>query len=234
MLGLASEKRTAAEKEDTMALEWLKTILGDGYTEDIESKIAQEIGKGFVSKADFNAVKTQQKKLEDDLKTRDTQLEELKKATGTADELTAQIAALQEQNRKDKQAHEAEVARIRLDAAVDKVLTESGARNNIAVKALLAAFLKDAKVGEDGSVKGLAAEIETLAKGESTSFLFDNTKGAVIKGMKPGEAGDGAGYGGEVNPFAAKTFDLEAQGKLFRENPDAARALARQAGVKFV
>lgn len=234
MLGLASEKRTAAEKEDTMALEWLKTILGDGYTEDIESKIAQEIGKGFVSKADFNAVKTQQKKLEDDLKTRDTQLEELKKATGTADELTAQIAALQEQNRKDKQAHEAEVARIRLDAAVDKALTESGARNNIAVKALLAAFLKDAKVGEDGSVKGLAAEIETLAKGESTSFLFDNTKGAVIKGMKPGEAGDGAGYGGEVNPFAAKTFDLEAQGKLFRENPDAARALARQAGVKFV
>ena len=162
------------------------------------------------------------------------QLEELKKATGTAEELTAQIAALQEQNRKDKQAHEAEVARIRLDAAVDKALTESGARNNIAVKALLAAFLKDAKVGEDGSVKGLAAEIETLAKGESTSFLFDNTKGAVIKGMKPGEAGDGAGYGGEVNPFAAKTFDLEAQGKLFRENPDAARALARQAGVKFV
>lgn len=217
-----------------MALEWLKTILGDGYTEDIESKIAQEIGKGFVSKADFNAVKTQQKKLEDDLKTRDTQLEELKKATGTAEELTAQIAALQEQNRKDKQAHEAEVARIRLDAAVDRALTESGARNNIAVKALLAAFLKDAKVGEDGSVKGLAAEIETLAKGESTSFLFDNTKGAVIKGMKPGEAGDGAGYGGEVNPFAAKTFDLEAQGKLFRENPDAARALARQAGVKFV
>ena len=234
MLGLASEKRTAVEKEDIMALEWLKTILGDGYTEDIESKIAQEIGKGFVSKADFNAVKTQQKKLEDDLKTRDTQLEELKKATGTAEELTAQIAALQEQNRKDKQAHEAEVARIRLDAAVDKALTESGARNNIAVKALLAAFLKDAKVGEDGSVKGLAAEIETLAKGESTSFLFDNTKGAVIKGMKPGEAGDGAGYGGEVNPFAAKTFDLEAQGKLFRENPDAARALARQAGVKFV
>ena len=234
MLGLASEKRTAAEKEDIMALEWLKTILGDGYTEDIESKIAQEIGKGFASKADFNAVKTQQKKLEDDLKTRDTQLEELKKATGTAEELTAQIAALQEQNRKDKQAHEAEVARIRLDAAVDKALTESGARNNIAVKALLAAFLKDAKVGEDGSVKGLAAEIETLAKGEGTSFLFDNTKGAVIKGMKPGEAGDGAGYGGEVNPFAAKTFDLEAQGKLFRENPDAARALARQAGVKFV
>ena len=113
---------------------------------------------------------------------------------------------MQEQNRKDRQAHEAEVARIRLDAAVDKVLTESGARNNIAVKALLAAFLKDAKVGEDGSVKGLAAEIETLAKGESTSFLFDNTKGAVIKGMKPGEAGDGAGLWGRGQPLCRKDF----------------------------
>ena len=99
MLGLASEKRTAAEKEDIMALEWLKTILGDGYTEDIESKIAQEIGKGFVSKADFNAVKTQQKKLEDDLKTRDTQLEELKKGHrhgGGADRADRRLAGTEQ------------------------------------------------------------------------------------------------------------------------------------------
>lgn len=89
-------------------------------------------------------------------------------------------------------------------------------------------------MGDDGSVKGLADEIEALTKAESTSFLFENTKGAVIKGMKPGEVGDGAGHGGEVNPFAEKTFDLEAQGKLFRENPEAARTFAKQAGIKFL
>jgi len=201
-----------------MALEWLKTILGEAYTEDIESKIAQEIGKGFVAKADFNAIKTQQKKLEDDLKTRDTQLEELKKATGTADELTAQIAALQEQNKKDKQAHEAEIAQIKLDAAVEKALTDSGARNNVAAKALLAAFLKDAKVGDDGTVKGLAAEIEALAKAESTSFLFDTNKGAVIKGMKPGEAADGVKAAGAKKPSEMTYSELA---EYLAANPNA-------------
>lgn len=38
-------------------LSWLKDILGDNYTEDIEKKISQEIGKNFVSKTDFNAKK---------------------------------------------------------------------------------------------------------------------------------------------------------------------------------
>ena len=36
-------------------LEWLKTILGDAYTEEIDKKISGEIGKAFVSKADFNS-----------------------------------------------------------------------------------------------------------------------------------------------------------------------------------
>ena len=35
-------------------LEWLKTILGDHYTEDIDKQISAEIGKGFVARADFN------------------------------------------------------------------------------------------------------------------------------------------------------------------------------------
>lgn len=38
-------------------LEWLKTILGDMYTEDIDKKVSAEIGKNFVSKADFVSVK---------------------------------------------------------------------------------------------------------------------------------------------------------------------------------
>ena len=38
-----------------MALEWLKTILGDKYTPEIDTAVSQEIGKGFVSRTDFNA-----------------------------------------------------------------------------------------------------------------------------------------------------------------------------------
>ena len=32
-------------------LDWLKPILGDAYTEEIDSKIAAESGKGFVARA---------------------------------------------------------------------------------------------------------------------------------------------------------------------------------------
>jgi len=39
-------------------LEWLKTILGEHYTEDINKKISAEIGKNFVSKADFQREKS--------------------------------------------------------------------------------------------------------------------------------------------------------------------------------
>ncbi len=36
-------------------LEWLKTVLGEAYTDDIDKKVSDEIGKNFVARADFNA-----------------------------------------------------------------------------------------------------------------------------------------------------------------------------------
>jgi hypothetical protein len=215
-----------------MALEWLKPILGEGYTDALDTQIAQEIGKGFVARADFNAKNEELKLARGQLQTVEGQLDTLK-AEGA--EVSAKITALQEQNRQDKAAHDAEIARIRLDAAVDKALTDAGAKNNTAAKALLANFLKDAKAEDDGTVRGLSAEIETLAKAEGTAFMFKTAEAPpVIKGMKPGEAADGAQHVGDANPFATASLDLEAQAKLYKENPDMARALAKQAGYKFI
>ncbi len=45
------------------------------------------------------------------------------------------------------------MAKIRLDSAVDKALTDAGAKNNTAARALLERFLRDAKVDEDGVVR---------------------------------------------------------------------------------
>ncbi len=214
-----------------MALEWLKPILGEGCTDDVDARIAQEIGKGFVTRADFNAKNEELKQTKTLLQTHEAQLDTLKAEGG---DMAAKITALQEQNRQDKAAHEAEIAKIRLDAAVDKALTDAGAKNNTAARALLERFLKDAKADEDGTVRGLAAEIEALAKTEGTAFLFNTADAPLIRGMKPGEAGDAGLPGGEVNPFAAKTLDLEAQAALFKKDPNTARALAKQAGVKFI
>lgn len=172
-------------------LEWLKNILGDGYTDEVDAKVSAEIGKNFVSKADFNQVNTAKKKAEDDVKARDQQLEDLKKSTGDAAALQKQITTLQNQNAEAKKTYEAELARVRLDGAVEAALTAAGAKNNTAVKALLADFLKDAKLDDSGAVKGLAAEIDTLAKADATAFLFNTTDGNAqqFKGMQPGAAG---------------------------------------------
>lgn len=173
-------------------LEWLKNILGDGYTDEVDAKVSAEIGKNFVSKADFNQVNAAKKKAEDDVKTRDQQLETLKKSTGDTAALQEQITTLQTQNAEAKKSYEAELARVRLDGAVEAALTAAGAKNNTAVKALLADFLKDAKLDDSGAVKGLTAEIETLSKAEATSFLFNTADGngqQQFKGMQPGATG---------------------------------------------
>lgn len=181
-------------------LEWLKSILGDGYTDEVDAKVSAEIGKNFVSKADFNQVNAAKKKAEDDVKTRDQQLETLKKSTGDTAALQEQITTLQTQNAEAKKTYEAELARVRLDGAVEAALTAAGAKNNTAVKALLADFLKDAKLDDSGAVKGLAAEIDTLAKADATAFLFNTTDGNAqqFKGMQPGAAG------GKTPPAAGK------------------------------
>lgn len=202
-------------------LEWLKTILGDNYNEDIDKKVSAEIGKAFVARSDFNDKNEALKRAENDIKTRDLQLESLKNSTGDIEGLKQQITDLQTQNATDKANYEAELARVRLDSAVEAALTAAGAKNNTAVKALLADFLKDAKVDESGTVKGLAAEIDTMAKADATAFLFNSAEDKSqqqFKGMQPGTVG------GKTPPAAGKAPKDMSYDELcayLDENPDA-------------
>ena len=47
-----------------MKLLWLKEIIGDAYTEDMDAAACQAIGKDFVARADFNAKNSRVKELE--------------------------------------------------------------------------------------------------------------------------------------------------------------------------
>lgn len=204
--------------------EWLKTILGDAYTEEIDKRISEEIGKSFVSRADFNEVSTAKKKLEGDIKTRDKQLEELQASTGDVNTLKQTIANLQTQNKQDKDKYEADLAKIRIDNAVESALVAAGAKNVTAAKALLDNFLSDAKLEDDGTVKGLSAEIETLIKGEGTSFLFETAKGNSqpgFKGMTPGNPGG--------NPTGADSYEARLAEARKAGNTPAAVAIKREA-----
>lgn len=191
------------KEENHMALEWLKTILGDAYTPEIDAAVSQEIGKGFVAKADFNEKNTKVKELTAEvgqlrgtIEARDQQLEDLKKSTGDNAELQKQIDTLTQKNKDDKAAYDKELAKIKLLAAAEAELTAAGSKNNTAVMAVLGDFLENAAI-VDGKVASkvngesvtLAARIDAMKKDTATDFMF----GAATQynGWKPGESGDG-------------------------------------------
>lgn len=214
-------------------LDWLKLILGETYTEEIDSKIAAEIGKNFVARADFNTVSTAKKNLEDTIKVRDEQLENLKGSESNVENLKNTITELQKQNKLDKEKYEADILKIRTDNAVEAALAAAGAKNVTAAKALLTKFLGDAEMADDGTVKGLDAEIKALVEGEATSFMFEAVKDnqqTNFKGMTPGNpGGNPPPAGNEAATYENRIAEARKSG-----NTAAAIAIKREAAENGV
>lgn len=164
-----------------------------GLTEELATSVMKELDGNYVPKARFNEVNTELKQTKDQVKERDSQLETLKKNVGDSEELKKQIEALQNDNKTKDEAHAAEIKQIKIDAAVDKALADAKAKNPKAVKALL--DLAKAEISDDGTIKGLDAQIKTLSEAEDSKFLFDtdNTqnKNQNSKGFVPGQKKDG-------------------------------------------
>ena len=197
------------KKEDLMKIE--------GMTEELAAKVAEQSAeelKSFVPKARFDEVNEAKKNAESQVKDRDKQLEDLKKSSGDNAELKKQIESLQEENKTTKQKHEAEIKKLRLNNAVQSALKDAGAKNTLAVMALLKDMDK-AELAEDGSVKGLKEQIENLQKTEG--YLFASQPGGAPAGASP--AGSGSGVPGAETSWAAKLAEA-------RKNGDTAAAIA--------
>lgn len=172
-------------------IDWLKTILGEVYTEEIDKKISEEIGKNFVARADFNNLNVEKKALADTVKERDKQLEALKASSGDVEALKTQIDTLQTENAAAAKAYEAEIKRLKIDTAVELALSAAKAKNVKAVKALL--DLEKAELDTNGTVKGLNDQIKKLSEAPDSGFLFDlDEPNSGFKGFKPGESRDSA------------------------------------------
>lgn len=195
-------------------LDWLKTILGEAYSEEIDKKVSEEIGKNFVARADFNTLNTEKKNLADTVKERDKQLETLKASTGDVEALKTQIATLQSENAAAAKAYEAEIKSLKIDTAVELALSAAKAKNVKAVKALL--DLDKAELDADGTVKGLADQIKKLTEAPDSNFLFETGK-AGFKGFKPGES---SGPNNQPPDYSKMTYDELAA--YMENNPDAA------------
>lgn len=189
-----------------------------GLTEEDADKVAkasEEELKGFVPKSRFDEVNEAKKHAEESVKERDKQIEGLKTSAGDAEKLKQQIEDLQKANKEKDSVHATEIKKLKLDNAVDSALTAAKAKNVKAVRALL--DLDKAELSEDGSVKGLAEQIQKLQTADDSKFMFETSGKPKMKGAKTGD--DGIDDGDGKPDLSKMSYDEICQ--FLSENPDA-------------
>ena len=161
-----------------------------GISEELAAKAEQESKKeleAYVPKTDLEAANTTKAQLEKDIRTRDKQLEELKKASGSNEERQKQITDLQAENKADMKD-------LKLTTAIKLAIGESAHDAD-----LVAGLLDRSKLilSDDGKVTGLDEQVKTLKEGKAFLFKESTASGPDKPGKKPsyapkaGEASEG-------------------------------------------
>lgn len=155
-----------------------------GLTEEQAKKVMDSLDGSYVTKTRFNEVNEENKALKKSVSDRDKQLEDLKKSSGDNATLQQQIADLQKQNAEQQKAHDEELAKLKLDNAVELALSGANARNGKAVMAML--DMSRVKIGEDGKLSGFDEQIEALKKSDAYLFNIQQQTQQQFTGFQPG------------------------------------------------
>ena len=143
--------------------ELIKLGLDEETAKKVEAASTEEL-KGYVEKTKYSELETVKNQLEESNKTVNKQLEDLKKNTGDAEALKAEIQKMQDENKNKETEYTNNIKKLKVDNAVELALIGAKAKNTKAVKALL--NLENLEIGEDGKVKGLEDQIKNLTKDE--------------------------------------------------------------------
>lgn len=183
------------------------------------AEASKEELKGFVPKSQLDELTEAKKQLDEQLKERDKQLIDLKKSAGDVEGLKVKIEELQTANKTAKTEYEEKLKDLQFTNAI-KLAVAADAEDVDLVAGL---FDKSKLIlGDDGKIAGLDEQLKVLK--ENKSFLFKKTS-------NPRYQPNGGSGGSVSNPFKKETFNLTEQGKIFRENPEQAKALAAEAGI---
>lgn len=163
-----------------------------GLTEEQAMKLIEKYGN-MIPQSRFNEVVEEKNKLKADLTERDKQLSELQKNNSSNEELKKQITELQEKNQASEKEYQETLAKIKLDNALELALTSAGAKNNIAVKALLK--MENIKMDND-KVIGLTEQIEELKKTSDYLFKVEEKAPEVPVGTTPANPNNGGSQAG--------------------------------------
>lgn len=158
----------------------LKELLGeDVYNEHVAPKIGTDkkyfFGEGeFIPKGRFDEINNQVKDYKDQMKERDTQLAELQKKAKGNEELTNQIASLQEANKLQQEEYQAKLSKQQLDFEIRSALGQTKAKNADVVSKML--NFENIKL-VDGKLSGFTDQVEALKA--SDPYLFEEENAPV-------------------------------------------------------
>ena len=176
-------------------------IVMDAWTETM---------KGFVPKERFDEVNGK-------LKEANTTIETLKKDNTNNEELQKQV----NQYKEKVQQMEKDAADTAKRYALNEALKDAGVTDADYV-IYKQGGLEKFTFTKEGKPVGVEDVLKPLR--ESSPHLFKTLPGT---GYKP----NGGGTPPAKNPFAKDSFNLTEQGRLLRENPEQAKALASAAGI---
>ena len=153
-----------------MALEWLKPILGDAYTEKIEKAVSEQIGKGFVSRTDFNELKESKKSTDAQLSEANKTIESLQAADKDIEAVrkeAAEYKAKAEQAEKDAAE---QLESYKFNAWFDGLVAQNHGRDGAVIRTLagterMDALRKSQNRDEDGK-----ALFDDLLKNSAYAF----------------------------------------------------------------
>ena len=159
-------------------MEWILKLI-EKHTKDgqlDQEALMKDINKEFpmhaVPKEQYNTLAETKKKLEDDIATRDKQLEDLKEID--AEGLQKQIETLQEENRIAKETYENELKELQLSNAIKLALN-----GKVHDEDLVSQLIKkdELVVNEEGKIVGLDEQINSLKENKGFLFIEENQEG---------------------------------------------------------
>lgn len=187
-----------------------------GLTKEQIDSVMDENGKDI--EAEKEKATTTTAELEDlkkQLKEANSTITDLKKSNADNEALQAKVKEYEDTIKTQKADYEAKVRNLTLDSAIEKALSNAGAKHIDLLSTKI--DREKLKIEEDGKVTGLDEQISAYK--ESYKDLFT----PKIEGRDPNN--NGGGKPPVNNPWSKEHFNLTQQAKILRENPELANQL---------
>lgn len=152
-------------------------------TEEQINAIIEDYGKNYVSKAQFNEKNDAYKQAKLEIENLTTDINNLSEANKANEALQSQIKELQDAATKREADYNENIKNMKIDTAITKALSKSGAMN----ETILTGLLDRTKIaiGEDNTITGIQEQITALKESDPYLFKQDSIKGVVLGDATP-------------------------------------------------